>query len=102
MDVNVCASLILGQVSIWMGTLFAVGWSVMFSMLVRHVWTYRGEASTMLLPMEPPAIGLTLGTVSLLLALMGKHPIPAPAVAGVVLNGLALGLAVALVVGCLS
>lgn len=102
LNLSVCASLVLGQVSMWMGTVVAVAWAVLFSIMARHVWTFRGEASALALPLEPPLIGLALAGVALLLAALGRQHVPTAALAGAVLNGLALALAVAMLAGCLA
>jgi len=97
-----CAARVLGQVSLWMGTLFAISWSVLFAMMARHLWAFRGSSAGLWLPFEPPLIGLALAVLGLTVAPLGRQPIAVSAVAGFVLNGLALTLALALLCGCLG
>jgi hypothetical protein len=97
-----CVSRILGQASMCMGAIVALAWSVMFVMIARHSGAFRGEGLGMTLPIEPPIIGLSLGVLGLTAAQLGEQPSTGTAMIGLILNALALALALALLSGCLG
>lgn len=98
-----CVSRVLGQVSLWMGVVLALAWAVLFSVIARHITAYQaGSGLALRLPVEPPLVGLVLALLGLVFAQVGRQPITGAALAGLILNTLALGLAVAVLAGCLG
>jgi hypothetical protein len=97
-----CVSHVLGQVSLWMGVVLALLWSVLYAAIARHLWVYQGAVTGLSLPFEPPLIGVSLAVLGLWLACLGHERVAGTAVAGLILNGVALGLATALISGCLG
>lgn len=89
-------SLLLGQASVLLGLMVALGWAFAFALLVpQHGagWVVGSRAS---LPIEPPLIGLALGGFGLLFAQRGHLPVARYSVAGMILNAVALVLALIL------
>ena len=91
-------SLLLGQASVLLGLMVALGWAFAFVLLLpQHGagWVIGSHAS---LPFEPPLIGLALGGLGLLLAQCGHQPdqLARFAVAGLILNAVPLVLALIL------
>jgi hypothetical protein len=83
----------LGRASVLLGVLFALGWSCAFAVIAaRHA-----GGPQLLLPVEPPLIGLLLGLAGWLIALSAKQPIGRYALAGVLVNALPLILAALLI-----
>jgi hypothetical protein len=91
-------SLLLGQASVLLGLMVALGWAFAFALLVpQHGagWVVGSHAS---LPFEPPLVGLALGGLGLLFAQCGHQPVARFAVVGLLLNTVALVLALILLV----
>ncbi|SIO60353.1 hypothetical protein SAMN05444166_6362 [Singulisphaera sp. GP187] len=89
-------SLLLGQASVLLGLMVALGWAFAFALLIpQHGagWVAGTRAS---LPFEPPLIGLALGGLGLLLAPCGHQPVARYSVAGLILNTVPLVLALIL------
>jgi len=89
-------SLLLGQASILLGLMLALGWAFAFAVIVpqRAVGWAAGAHGT--LPIEPPLIGLALGGVGLFLSRYCSEPIARFSVAGMILNTVPLVLALVL------
>ena len=89
-------SLLLGQASILLGLMVALGWAFAFTMIVpqRAVGWAAGPHGS--LPIEPPLIGLALGGVGLMLAQYCKEPVARFSVAGLIINTVPLVLALVL------
>ena len=93
-----CLSFLLSQASVLLGLAFTVGWTLAFTLLLpsRAVgWATRPEV---MLPIQPPLIGLVLGGLGLLIARFGEQKIAGYAVAGLVFNAVPLVLALTLIV----
>lgn len=87
----------------WMGFVLALSWAVLFSLMARHIGAYQaGSGGAMRLPIEPPLVGLALALLGLLFAQVGQQRVAGPTLAGLLLNAVALGLALALLAGCLG
>ena len=92
-----CLSFLLSQASVLLGVAFTVGWTLAFTLLLPSRaggWATRPEV---LLPVEPPLIGLVLGGFGLLIALYGHHKVAGYAVAGLIFNAIPLVLALLLI-----
>ncbi|WP_406695550.1 hypothetical protein V5E97_31505 [Singulisphaera sp. Ch08] len=90
-------SLLLGQASLLLGLMVALGWAFAFALLIPQKgagWVIGSHAS---LPIEPPLIGLALGGLGLLLAPCGHQPVARYSVAGLILNTVPLVLALILI-----
>jgi len=85
-------SFVLGRASVLMGVFVALAWTCAFAVLVAH----HGGPQLML-PVEPPLIGLVLGLAGWLVARSARQPIGRYALAGVFVNALPLALAALLV-----
>lgn len=86
-------SLLLGQASVLLGLMLALGWAFAFALLV----TEKTGGWSAALPVEPPLIGLALGCVGLALARWFHQPVARFSVAGLILNAVPLLLAVLLI-----
>jgi hypothetical protein len=87
-------ALLLGQTSMLLGVMLALGWTLAFALIMptkSHAWmTGRGLG----LPIEPPLIGLALGTLGLLVSRWSREPVARFSVAGMIFNALSLALAI--------
>jgi hypothetical protein len=90
-------SFLLGQASVLLGLMLAVGWMFAFALILPkgNGW---GTAPHAMLPIEPPLIGLALGAVGLWLARWSREPIARYAVAGLIFNAIPLALVLLLAV----
>jgi hypothetical protein len=87
-------ALFLGQASLLIGLMTALAWALAFAVFVptkAHAWM-TGQGAGLLI--EPPLIGLAIGTLGLLVARWSREPVARFSVAGMLFNGLALVLAV--------
>lgn len=89
-------SLLLGQASILLGLMVALGWAFAFTLIVPQRAVGWASGAHGALPIEPPLIGLALGGVGLLLSRYCGEPIARFSVAGMILNTLPLILALIL------
>src|SRR6185503_16351582 len=89
-------SLLLGHASVLLGLMLALGWAFAFVLIVPQKSVSWAAGPQSLLPVEPPLIGLALGSVGLALALKYRQPVARFSVAGLVLNAVPLFLAVVL------
>src|SRR3954465_14580634 len=83
-------SLLLGQASVLLGLMLALGWAFAFVLIVPQKSVGWAAGPQSLLPIEPPLIGLALGTVGLLLARRSHQPVARFSVAGLVPNAVPL------------
>ena len=90
-----CLAQVFGQSALWLGGMVALTWTVGFAVLARHVGFYEATAPGLSLPIEPPLIGLALGTLALLLARLANRRVSPSALIGLVLSAEALALAIA-------
>lgn len=95
----VCVAHAAGQAGLWMGAVLATVWTVVFALVARHVGAFQAPDPGILLPLEPPIVGLALATIGLFAARLGHRPGTAPALAGLLLNTEAFVLALALLGG---
>ena len=85
-------SFVLGRASVLLGVVIALGWSCAFAVIaVQHA------GPRLLLPVEPPLMGLLLGLAGWLIARSARQPIGRYALAGVLVNALPLILAAYLI-----
>lgn len=85
-------SFLLGRASVLLGVMVALAWSCAFAVIVA-----QHHGSRMALPVEPPLIGLGLGLAGWLIGESARQRVGRYALAGVLFNALALGLAAVLV-----
>lgn len=84
-------ALLLGQASLLLGLMIALGWAFAFVLIFP-----KGASGHGALPIEPPLIGLALGAIGLALARCSSEPIARYSVAGLILNAVPLILALVL------
>lgn len=85
-------SFVLGRASVLMGVFVALAWTCAFAVLVA-----RHGGPQLVLPVEPPLIGLLLGLAGWLIARPARQSIGWYALVGVLVNALPLVLAELLV-----
>lgn len=93
-------ALLLGQASMLLGLMVALGWTLAFALILPHRATAMLTGPRFGLPIEPPLIGLAIGTLGLVVALWSRQPVARFSVAGMVFNALSLGLAILSIVAC--
>jgi len=91
-------SLLLGQASVLLGLMVALGWAFAFVLIVPQKSAGWAAGPHSLLPIEPPLIGLALGAAGLWLAHRFRQPVARFSVAGLIINTVPLILAIVLLV----
>jgi hypothetical protein len=89
-------SLLLGQASVLMGLMMALGWMFAFVLIVPQKAVGWAAGPQSFLPIEPPLIGMALGILGLFLAVRYRQPVARFSVAGLIVNAVPLLLAVVL------
>src|SRR4051812_24953383 len=87
-------ALLLGQASLLFGMMVALGWTLAFALLLPQKGNAWMSGHPMGLPIEPPLIGLAIGSLGLLAARWSREPIARFSVAGLIFNALSLALAI--------
>src|SRR4051812_29538330 len=87
-------ALMLGQASLLFGFMVALGWLLAFALLLPQKGNAWMSGQPMGLPIEPPLIGLAIGTLGLLASRWSREPIARFSVAGLIFNALSLALAI--------
>ncbi len=90
-------SLLLGQASALLGLMIMLGWMLAFVLVVPQKAVGWAAGPRLMLPFEPPLIGLMLGALGLAAARLTHQPIARFSIAGLVFNAIPLALAVALI-----
>jgi hypothetical protein len=90
-------SLLLGQASVLLGLMLAMGWMLAFAVVLPKANGWSAAPGSML-PIEPPLIGLALGAAALWVARWSNEPIARYGVAGMIFNAIPLGLVLLLAV----
>ncbi|MDR3637552.1 MAG: hypothetical protein P4L84_27350 [Isosphaeraceae bacterium] len=85
-------SFLLGRASVLLGVTVALAWICAFTAIIA-----RQAGPRLVLPVEPPLIGLGLGLAGWLIARSARQPIGRYALAGVLFNALPLILAALLI-----
>jgi len=91
-------SLVLGQASLLLGLMLALGWAFAFVLIVPQKAGGWGTAAHAGLPFEPPLIGLALGCLGFLIARYSRQPVARYSVAGLIFNTVPLVLAILLLI----
>lgn len=85
-------SFVLGRASVLLGVFIALAWTCAFVAIVA-----RSSGPQLVLPVEPPLLGLLLGLAGWLVARAARQPLGGYALVGVLFNALPLVLAVLLI-----
>jgi len=91
---------LLGQASLLLGLMIAVGWTLAFALILPHRASALMTGSRLGLPIEPPLIGLAIGALGLVVARWSRQPVARFSVAGMIFNTLSLALAVLSIAVC--
>jgi hypothetical protein len=86
-------SLLLGQVSTLLGVMLTLGYLFAFALVLPNKAAHWSSGPRGSLYIEPPLIGLALGSLGLLIARCGRVHVARFSVAGLILNALPLALA---------
>lgn len=89
--------MVLGQASVLLGVMMTCGWILALALVIPPKEFGWSSGPRMLLPIEPPLIGMAIGVVALVTARLSRERVSGFAVAGLALNALPLAMALILV-----